>query len=172
MSYYLSGHQTYLSGPMDYVDDNGTGWRADITPKLETIGIKVFDPTKDPKQLKSGDAKRFLAEKKYDEATKIIRDFVRKDLIMVDFSPFMIAKIILKIPMTGTVNEIINATNLHRPTIIFCDEGKHKIPAWYYGIVPHHYFFGSEAEVMNYLYEVNDGRHMDDRRWAYVYGLL
>lgn len=170
---YLSGLQTYLSGPMDYVADNGVGWRDEITPKLiNRFGLKVFDPTKDPKQMRSGEARALLAEKRYDEATKIIRDFVRKDLYEVDFSPFIIAKIILGVTMTGTVHEIINATNLHRPTILFCDEGKHKIPAWYYGIVPHRYFFGCEAAVLDYLEEVNDGKHKEDRRWAKVYDLL
>lgn len=170
---YLSGLQTYLSGPMDYVADNGIQWRASLTPKLiSRFGLKVFDPTQDPKQLRSGDAKKFLAAQQYDEATTIIRDFVRKDLLMVDYSAFIIAKIILGVTMTGTVHEIINATNLHRPTILFCDDGKHKIPAWYYGIVPHRYYFGSEEEVLNYLEEVNTGKHMGDRRWSYVYGLL
>ena len=34
----------YLSGPIDFTEDQGKGWRDMITPFLEKIGVKVLNP--------------------------------------------------------------------------------------------------------------------------------
>ena len=36
--------EVYLAGAIDKAPDGGTGWRLDITPKLEKLGWKVFNP--------------------------------------------------------------------------------------------------------------------------------
>jgi hypothetical protein len=170
---YLKDRRVYLSGAIDHSPDGGVGWRKAITPKLLELGLQVYDPTQDPKQTKASSCHQLLAEEKYDEATAVIKSFVRKDLALVDRSDIIIAKISLGITMTGTVDEIITSTRMgHKPTLLFCNEGKKKIPAWYFGIIPHRHMFSSAQQVINYLIEVDKGLHVDDRRWNYIYGLI
>ncbi len=33
----LNNHRVYLAGPIDHVDDDGTGWRKKITPYLKKM---------------------------------------------------------------------------------------------------------------------------------------
>jgi hypothetical protein len=78
----------------------------------------------------------------------------------------------MQVPTTGTVHEIVNADLYKKPTMIICERGKEWIPIWYYGFIHHKYMFGSWEDLYNYLQEVDDGKHTDDHRWAYVYGLV
>ena len=44
----LGGMRTYLAGAMDRVDDGGVGWRNEITPELEALGVTVLNPCDKP----------------------------------------------------------------------------------------------------------------------------
>ena len=168
----LKGKRCYLSGAIQY-DDAGHNWRS--APKkvlVEEFGIDLFDPFADPKQqwvpLLND------AQKNRDFATmeRISKQFVRKDLCMVDRSDFLISYLPHKVPTTGTHHEIINSFNAKKPTLLVCPQGKEFIPLWYYGFIPHEVMFGSWDELYAYLREVDGAKHTHNNRWAYVYGII
>ena len=45
----LDGCVAYLCGPIDHADDDGVGWRRELTTELsDRYGVKVLDPTDKP----------------------------------------------------------------------------------------------------------------------------
>lgn len=162
----------YLSGPISY-DESGHNWRIAPTKVLtEEFGINLFDPFADEKQYWVPQLKQAEQDKNYDKMAEIARQFVRKDLCMVDRSDFIISYLPYRVPTVGTHHEIINSTNAKKPTLLVCPQGKEKIPPWYYGFIPHTAMFGSWDDLYQYLRDVNAGLHQNNNRWAYVYGLI
>ncbi len=47
----LKNQRVYLAGAMDRVADRGTGWRDNITPFLENLGVVVFNPIRKPTDI-------------------------------------------------------------------------------------------------------------------------
>lgn len=167
----LENTRCYLSGPIEH--GNGPDWR--IGPKkvlTEEFRINLFDPFSDPKQQWVPLLNKARAEKNYDEMARIAANFVRKDLAVVDRQDFIISCLPYKVPTTGTHHEIINSVNAKKPTLLVCEQGKEFIPLWYYGFIPHEMMFGSWEECYAYLRSVNAGKHKDNNRWAYVYGMV
>jgi nucleoside 2-deoxyribosyltransferase len=161
----------YLSGPIE----NGDliNWR--IEPKKvlnERFGIKIYDPFDDPKQQWAQKLIEARANKDYDTMVRISKSFVRKDLCLVDRSDMLIANLPYKVSTTGTIHEIINSNNAKKPTLIVCEQGKEKVPLWLYGFIPPEVMFGSWNELYDYLEEVNEGKHMDNNRWQFIYGMV
>lgn len=172
MSGYLKNARAYLSAPIE-ADDGKIDWRAG--PKAILRGefkIDLFDPNADPKQQWANQMRIAKEAESYDEVENICKKFVRKDLCIVDRSDFLMAYLPKGVPTTGTVHEIINSNNAKKPTLLVCPQGKKYIPAWYFGFIPHNNMFGSWEELYRYLREVDNGAHMDDDRWAYVYKLI
>lgn len=169
---YLANKKLYLSGPIQY-DATGHNWRTEPSKVLrEEFHIDLFDPFEDPKQQWVPHLREAQANKDFDKMAEIARQFVRKDLCMVDRSDFVISYLPEKVPTTGTHHEIINSANAKKPTLLICPQGKEKIPLWYYGFIPHEVMFGAWEELYQYLRDVNAGKHMHNNRWAYVYGLI
>lgn len=167
----LKGAKCYLSGPIEH--GSGPNWRTEPTKVLtKRFGINVFDPFEDPKQKWLPHLLRAREEKNYAAMQTIAERFVRKDLTLVDKSDILIAYLPKGVPTTGTHHEIIFNDDNKNPTILMCPQGKEQIPAWYYGFIPHEVMFGSWEEVYNYLEEVEDCKHVDNRRWHYVYGVI
>lgn len=167
---YLNGKRCYLSGPIQF--GNPVNWRDHVKAKLESYGIYVFDPFSDEKQQRSWEISKAQNEHDYGKIREIAKQFVRKDLSAVDRSDFIIANVEYMVPTYGTTHEIINSNNAKKPTMIVCEEGKNNIPFWFWGFIDHNHLFGSWKELFNYLDEVNDGKHKNNDRWAYVYGLI
>lgn len=169
---YLSDKRCYLSGPIQY-DVTGLNWRTAPKQILTAyFKIDLFDPFDDPKQQWLPHLKEAQEVKDYDRMADIAKQFVRKDLCMVDRSDFIISYLPYKVPTTGTHHEIINSANAKKPTLLVCPEGKDKVPLWYYGFIPHTAMFGSWDALYGYLEEVNAGQHKENSRWSYVYGLV
>jgi len=166
----LRGKRCYLSGPIQY-DDTGHNWRK--APKdvlVNEFGLDLFDPFDDPKQQWVPMLMEAQKNKDYETMARISRQFVRKDLCMVDRSDFIISYLPYKIPTTGTHHEVINSSNAKKPTLLICPQGKEFIPLWYYGFIPHEVMFGGWEEVYQYLRDVEAGKQMQNDRWAYIYG--
>lgn len=169
---YLKNARVYLSGPIEY-DNIGTNWRDE--PKKELISrfeVNLFDPFEDPKQQWVPKIAEARKNKDYKAMEEIAKKFVRKDLAIVDRADFLVAYLPYKVPTTGTHHEIINANEAKKPVLLVCPEGKENIPLWYRGFIPHEVTFGSWDELYTYLHEVNEGKHKDNNRWAFVYGLI
>ena len=47
----LKGQRVYLAGAMDRALDRGIGWRNEITPFLENLGVTVFNPLSKPTEI-------------------------------------------------------------------------------------------------------------------------
>lgn len=172
----LDGHQCYLIGPMDNVEDNGVSWRREITPFLQQLNIGILDPTNKACDYGYEDCHtkdklkslRKLGE--YDEVCKIVKGIVRTDLRMVDRADFVIAYINTDIFMCGSFIEIAHATNQRKPIIIMCEQGKKNVPGFLWGLCGgHSTFFGAWQQVKDYLRCIDCLEKIDDLngRWKF-----
>lgn len=168
----LQDKRCYISGPIEY-DNTSLNWRTEpIRVLRERFLLNVFDPFQDPKQQWVKDLHKARENKDYGTMVRIARSFVRKDLAMVDRSDITIVYIRAGVPSWGACHELINSNNAKKPTLLICPDGKHRIPLWLYGFIKHEFMFGSWDELYTYLDEVNQGKHTDNNRWAFIYGLV
>jgi hypothetical protein len=133
----------YLSGPMEFANDHGIGWRRKFIELAWNRGLDIdfIDPTNKPggEELKVGEEKGYQAE--LQEAGKFLelRDYVaryrRYDLRFVDLSDFLIAVIDPTVHMCGTYNEIFIAEQQHKPCFFICEGGLKKLPRWLFDVV-------------------------------------
>jgi hypothetical protein len=61
----LQNQRVYLAGAMDRVPDRGNGWRDNITPFLERLGVVVFNPIKKPTNIGKEDEQVQVLKKSY-----------------------------------------------------------------------------------------------------------
>lgn len=168
---YLAGKRAYLGGPIE--NDVSIDWRSGPRKVLrEEFGIDLFDPMEDPKQQWVYKLNKAREECDYATMAQIAEAFVHKDLATVDECKFVISYLPYKICTTGTHHEIINSSNLKKPTLLVCPQGKQFIPLWYYGFIPHEVMFGGWEPLYAYLREVDAGEHKHNKRWRMVYGLV
>lgn len=172
MANYLANKKCYLSGPIEFAADGF--WRPQPIHELqERFMIDVFDPFADEKQQWSEEIKKAKEENNIDELVKISKQFVRKDLGMVDRSDFLIAYVPYGVNTVGTVHEIINSNNSKKPTLLVTNkENISFIPLWYFGIISKGYMFAGWNNLFKYLQEVDEGKQMTDDKWHLVYGLV
>jgi hypothetical protein len=168
----LLGARAYLGGPIEN-DTSGHNWRIEPSKVLrERFGVNLFDPFSDPKQQWVPELVQAQKDCDFDRMVEIARDFVSKDLIMVERSDFLVSYLPKGVPTTGTHHEIIFSSNNKKPTLLVCPQGKQFVPLWYYGFIPHTCMFGSWDALYDYLQEVVDWKHTSNRRWKYRYGLI
>jgi len=169
---HLRGRRAYLSGAIEF-GEKGHNWRTEpVKVMVDRFGINVFDPFSDPKQQWLEEIGSARVEKDYSKIKKIARNFVRKDLCMVDRSDFLVAYMPFKVPTTGTIHEIVNSNEAKKPTLIVCPQGKENAPLWLWGILPEQYFFSSWDELYNYLNDVTIGYKYEDDRWHFCCNLI
>ena len=169
---YLKDKNVYLSAPIEH-DIGKNDWKLEAKKILkEEFGLNVFDPSADINQHWVPVIKEAREKNDYETMTKIAKNFLRKDLCLVDRADFLIAYLPYMVPTVGTCHEIINSVNSKKVTLLICPESKAKIPIWYYGFVPHSCMFGSWEDLYKYLREVDAGLHKDNSRWHYVYGMI
>ena len=168
----LKDARCYLGGPIEN-DNTGHNWRTEPSRVLrERFGANLFDPFSDPKQQWVPELMAAQKECNYERMVEIAKDFVSKDLIMVERSDFLVSYLPKGVPTTGTHHEIIFSSDNKKPTLLVCPQGKQFVPLWYYGFIPHTCMFGSWDDLYNYLQEVVDWKHTGNRRWKYRYGLI
>jgi nucleoside 2-deoxyribosyltransferase len=170
----LYNQRVYLAGAMDRVPDRGTGWRDDITPFLEQLGIIVFNPIKKPTCIGLEDTsthelkQQLKINEKYDELSKIAKTIRSVDLRLVDISDFLIVNLDLNIHPCGTYEEIFWANRQKKPILIHMMQGKKNTPDWLFGTIPHDMIFSSWDEIKNYLIDINNNSSIDcHRRWYF-----
>jgi nucleoside 2-deoxyribosyltransferase len=169
---FLKDKRCYLSGPIEH-DTTRFNWRVEPKDVLTNkFGINLFDPFADPKQQWVPILNSARENKDYETISQVAKNFVRKDLAMVDRADFLIAYLPKGVCTTGTHHEIILSNNAKKPTLLVCPEGKEHNPLWYFGFIPHTAIFGSWGDLYNYLEEVDKGDHKDNNRWHFVYGLV
>lgn len=165
----LAGKRCYIGGPIEF-DPQAWDWRTPLKQFLrEEMKCDVKDPLEDSKQSAQPDLIAARDRQDYEEMRRIAKTFVEKDLGIVDRMDFLISHVPHRVPTTGTVHEIVVSVDAKKPTLLVCPQGKHLAALWYFGVIPHQHIFGSWEDVISYLREVNDSKHMGDRRWRFVY---
>jgi hypothetical protein len=168
----LTNKRVYLSGAIEH-DLSGHNWRINPSKILrEEFKLNLFDPFSDPKQSCTVQLMQAREERDFDTMVAIAKNFVRKDLCSVDRSDFLIAYLPYQVPTTGTHHEIINSNNSKKPTLLVADGNKARIPLWYFGFIPVEFMFDDWKQLYSYLREINEYKHINNNRWAYVYGLI
>ena len=109
----------------------------------------------------------------FETIVRISKSFVRKDLCMVDRADFVIAYLPENVMTTGTVHEIINSNSAKKPTLLVTNaKSISQIPVWYFGFIPQEFMFAGWEKLYEYLEEVDAGKHKENNRWHYIYGLI
>ena len=157
----LKGSCVYLAGPRDEVPDLGSDWREWITPKLQALGMGVYNPCDKPTDdgTEVGEDRELMTrlrdKETWDSYSKLIKEIVRADLDMVDSSNSLILNVDKDYHACGSYNEQTVACIQRKPVIVHCRQGKSEIPGWLFGILDHNMFFGTWDEVLEYYEHVN-----------------
>lgn len=170
----LKNQRVYLAGAMDRVADRGNGWRDNITPFLEELGVIVFNPIKKPTVVGKEDEQthklklKLKAEQNYNELSKLMKVIRSVDLRLVDISDFLIVNLDLDIHPCGTYEEIFWANRQKKPIIVHMVQGKQSAPDWLFGTIPHEMIFSSWDSVKEYLREINSHSEIETfNRWYF-----
>lgn len=170
---FLQNRLVYLGGPIEMAETDKPNWREEPKKILrKEFGLNVFDPFEDPKQQWVNPLLEAREKCDYETMASIAKKFVQKDLTVVDNSNMLIAYLPHKVPTTGTHHEIIRSSDAKKPTLLVTDGHKKNIPLWYHAFVPHTVMFGNWDDLYEYLREVNEGKHKNNRRWNFIYGLI
>jgi hypothetical protein len=174
MNNRLKNQRVYLAGAMDRVPDRGNGWRDNITPFLESLGVIVFNPIKKPSSVGMEDFSTHLfktklkLEKRYDELSELMKVIRSVDLRLVDISDFLIVNLDLDIHPCGTYEEIFLANRSKKPVIVHMEQGKNNAPDWLFGTIPHQMIFSTWKEIQEYLQYIHTHSEINDyHRWKF-----
>ena len=174
----LKGLCTYLSGPVDFASDRGYGWRDNITPFLENMGVKVLNPLShcfvgsDKIPSKRIKMDRLLKEGKFNELHMEMKELVHMDLRSVDLSSFLICNYDSNIHMCGTYEEIFKCNLQVKPCLIVHKKPLNKLSSWMYGRFPPDHFFDSWDSLKEYLTAIDSDpsynlTQADKKRWLF-----
>jgi hypothetical protein len=159
---------------MDRVPDRGNGWRDNITPFLEEIGVVVFNPIKKPTILGQEDNEthklktQLKLQESYNELSSLMKTIRSVDLRLVDISDFLIVNLDLDVHPCGTYEEIFWANRQKKPIIIHMVQGKKNTPDWLFGTIPHMMIFSSWDEIKSYLNSIDTAANIDSHnRWYF-----
>jgi nucleoside 2-deoxyribosyltransferase len=174
MNQRLKNQRVYLAGAMDRVADRGNGWRDNITPFLEQLGVIVFNPIKKPTVVGQEDEVthklkiKLKAQYQYDELSELMKVIRSVDLRLVDISDFLIVNLDLDIHPCGTYEEIFWANRQKKPIIVHMVQGKQSAPDWLFGTIPHQMIFSSWEDVKQYLLHINHKAEINTHnRWYF-----
>lgn len=167
----LKNTKCYLSGAMQYSD--GRSWRNEITPFLNSLNIKVFDPYNKPliSEIKEDPAAREMLlakmeEGNFDFVASYMKTIRAEDLRLCDIADFAIVNIKPEVASWGTAEEIVTLCRMKKPTFIVIEGGARKTPLWIMGMFPYKYFYNSLDEVKTVIQAIDSGeKKMDSDRW-------
>lgn len=172
----LRGLRVYLAGPIDHAKDDGIGWRDSLKPYLRRRGMKPLDPCAKPISYATygevGDEKEKMMELKkmgrYFELSEQMRAICHVDLRMTDVSDCVIVYINPKIPMCGTIHELVNSLQQRKPTLVVIEGGKKNAPNWLFGIMDFNFMFDSFDDLKDFLTLVDEASFNPDMtRWVF-----
>lgn len=174
MNNRLNNQRVYLAGAMDRVADRGNGWRDNITPFLEQLGVIVFNPIKKPTKIGREDVEthryktKLKLEKNYDELSSVMKTIRGVDLRLVDISDFMIVNLDLDHYACGTWEELFLCNRSKKPILIHIEQGKPNVPDWLFGTIPHQMIFSTWDELRSYLQYIHTNEEIEHHnRWRF-----
>ena len=170
----LKNQRVYLAGAIDRVVDRGVGWRDNISPFLNTLGIHINNPLKKSGQLGIENENTYLERqqlkihKNFDILSDWMKEIRRVDLRLVDISDFLIVNLDLDTHPCGTYEEIFWANRQKKPIIIHLEQGKQFAPDWLFGTIPHQMIFSNWDEIKSYLNHINVSENIEThKRWYF-----
>lgn len=171
---------TYLSGAVDYADDDGRGWREKIKKLCQEKGIAMtfLDPCDKPGEfpMEVAEEKKRTHELRrqgdWAGLTSHFKKIVRIDLRMVDMSEVIIVKIQRDIHLCGTYHELFSADKQKKPVLVIIDGGREECPGWLFGVVEPQYMFDDEESCVEYLDKVNRGVVETDGKWVLLHKVI
>lgn len=170
----LRGHTVYVSGSIERAIDGGVGWRRQIKPRLQAMGIGVIDPTDKPDGSNVDEAEmrnianKAKAEGDYNKVRDMYKKIVHEDLRYTDLASFLIVNVDMDNHLCGSIDEAFMAANQQKPVIIVCEKGMEHIPNWMYGRLQHELFFTSFDDMFAYLERLDAGLEPDLDRWVFI----
>lgn len=170
----LYGASVYLSGPIEYANDHGIGWRTKFANLASNMELNILDPTNKPKHLFSETAKEKYNTKQLKQNNDLagLRQFAknirRVDLRLVDLSSILVAYIDPKVHMFGTIDEVITAERQQKPLLAIVNGEKTDMSLWAYAIFRENEIFTSVEECVDYLQKINNGTIPIDNRWVLI----
>lgn len=172
MKTLLKEHLCYLSGAIDRAKDSGKSWRKEIRPFLQTLGIRVIDPTDSPfsdtdDSVAVARINKAKESKNWTEAAEIAKEVVQRDLRAVDLSSFLIVYYDPDVHVCGTVIEIAHAAMQRKPVLVCCPKGKEHVPNFLWGMLSQEMFFDSWELLQNYLVNVHIGA-IKNSSWKFI----
>lgn len=182
----------YLSGPIEASQDPNS-WRNRLRPKLEALGLVVWDPLVKPAWMHQITGPEQAAWKKLfsDPSARDCTDMIQCNdaktknreirdvcLAITNSANMMIVKVDKKTFTVGTWEEVTIAAQQKKPTFFLVDGEENLIPSmWLVDMFdaynnPRDVFFPSEDALFSYLKAVDDGnRYINNTRWAFkTYG--
>ena len=172
----LNGQRCYLAGPIDHSEDDGIGWRIEMTEWLAKRGVMALDPT-DKRTSNTifneiGDEQKNLGQLRelgrFHELRNAMKPIVLADLRMVEISDFLIVYLDPSVQMCGTWEELFVGLRQHKPVFVVVKGGKQKLNFWMFGRINPDFVFDSFEDVKNYLEEVdNETIRVDSSRWIF-----
>lgn len=160
----LKNRLVYLCGAIGKAEDDGQGWRDEVTPRLLEMEIQVSDPTKETvggmgevgEDKRQWDALR--KEGKLDELKEKFWPIVHKDLRCVDRADFLIFRYIPGVPTVGTIHELVVAQGQKKPILmVIKPEEIGELNPWILTFIKKGCMFTSFEEMYIYLNKVSNG---------------
>lgn len=157
----------YLCGPMDYTTDGGAEWRDNLEPVLEKeLGIQprnILNPCKKPVSSsghKLSDEQTIMntyrAMEDWEGLTRMVKKIMNIDLRLVDKADIIIVNLSYSERTTGTIHEIVQARQQHKPVYIVDHKGKGHVSGWLMALVGHERIYESMAEVIEDIKRVKE----------------
>jgi nucleoside 2-deoxyribosyltransferase len=174
MSNILEDSITYLAGPIDCAKDQGTGYRNEIKNKLKKLRIRCLDPCKKMAGLQEevGEEQnkiiKYKKAKEFISLQRMMKQIVREDLRMIDYSDFIIAYVDPQVLMCGTVHEIVLSLSQKKPTLVIVKGGLKNAPSWLFGICNLDHMFNDIDGMVKYLDAINDGDKEPESEWVLI----
>ena len=163
--------KTYLVGHMQYL--SGRDWRQEVMDALAPLGVTCFNPYDKPfikdvdeDELSRAKMSDWMQTAQYDKVTNRMKTVRSYDLNLVDRSDFIIAHLVPNVASWGSAEEIVTAVRMKKPIFVSMDGGKEKTPLWMLGMFPHKYIYNSLDEIIQMLYNIDNGKiKIDSDRW-------
>lgn len=168
----LAGSKTYLIGMIDRSPDYGVSWRQEIIPHLESLSIKILDPTNKPSSNLSETQEDVIYRQtlvnqcRFEEVSKLMREIRSVDLRLTDICDFSITYVDLDIFMCGSWEEFFWCNRMKKPCLLIIKQGIKHTPQWLFGVVPHQHIFNQYTDLIKYLHKLDNNIELDQTgRW-------
>lgn len=162
----------YECGPIDFAKDDGYGWRNQITPVLQSMGIKVLNPLdkpiighlEDPLTREQRRERQLAGDFEYIFNQRDVRAI---DLRMVDHCDFLLVYFDPNDRPFGTIEELTWANRLKRPIIVVTPGGPYTCSPWLIWAIGWKTIFSNFEDAITYIKGIDDGTIEGGKRWIF-----